>query len=467
MFTQCPSCKTTFQVTAEQLKAANGDVRCGHCLTVFSALDNLSEIEPLSKEHDEEVGNTSDKAASVAQNTNTGDANTSIDKNLEEFFGDLFEDSPDETFDEPITYANPETSTEGPTKPGNSFFYGANEATIEKILEEKSELETNTETNFETILDPDEESNLLEPPIETNTETSFETILDSDEESDLLEPPIETNTETSFETILDPDEESDLLEPPIETNFETNFETILDPDEESDLLEPPIETTDHETTDEIEAPEFSSDFGKATEQDDTEASPEDSGSENKTEPTEITNVPDVILDELQAAKEQRLKPPSTQWAVGSIILMLVFVLQAIYFSRDSLAKNPSYRPLLTSACNVLGCEINIEFDTRLIDIIGRDVRTHPTSKKALIAGTTLINNASYAQPYPLLTLTFSDITGTTLAQRRFTPREYLRTGTDVEAGMPSEIPVQVELHLVDPGKAAVNFEFRAEVDPRS
>ena len=26
MFTQCPSCQTTFQVTAEQLKAANGEI---------------------------------------------------------------------------------------------------------------------------------------------------------------------------------------------------------------------------------------------------------------------------------------------------------------------------------------------------------------------------------------------------------------------------------------------------------
>ena len=61
MFTQCPNCETTFQVTAEQLKAANGDVRCGHCLTVFNALDNLSEIEPLNEKRDEEIANTSEE----------------------------------------------------------------------------------------------------------------------------------------------------------------------------------------------------------------------------------------------------------------------------------------------------------------------------------------------------------------------------------------------------------------------
>ncbi|WP_455216877.1 DUF3426 domain-containing protein, partial [Kaarinaea lacus] len=102
-----------------------------------------------------------------------------------------------------------------------------------------------------------------------------------------------------------------------------------------------------------------------------------------------------------------------------------------------------------------------------IEIIGRDVRSHPTAQHALIAGTTLINNAKFPQPYPLLTLTFSDITGTMLAQRRFTPREYLKTGTDIRAGMTPDSPVQVELELVDPGKDAVNFEFHAETDPRA
>ena len=396
MFTQCPNCETTFQVSAKQLKAANGDVRCGECLTVFSALDHLSEsIEAGSKNHEIDhhaSERTSKDSASDAQHPTTGDASSSIDQNLEEFFGDLFEDSPDETFDEPITYAKAETSTEDKPKTDGGFFYGANEATIEKILETESELDTKTETRFE-----------------------------------------------------------------------TNVETILEPDSESDLLESPVETNN-----EFESPEFSSKFGGETGQTDTEANPEDSSTENKTETTQTTDVPSVILDELQAAKEQQLKPPSSpSWLVGSIVLMLVFVLQAVYFSRDSLARNPSYRPLLTNACDVLGCEINIKFDSRLIEIIGRDVRTHPSSKKALIAGTTLINNATYAQPYPLLTLTFSDITGTKLAQRRFTPREYLRSDTDIVAGMPSEVPIQVELHLVDPGKKAVNFEFIAKVDPRS
>ena len=46
MYTQCPKCLTYFQVTAEHLKVAQGNVRCGQCSNVFSALGNLSEVPP-------------------------------------------------------------------------------------------------------------------------------------------------------------------------------------------------------------------------------------------------------------------------------------------------------------------------------------------------------------------------------------------------------------------------------------
>ncbi|MDR2614433.1 MAG: DUF3426 domain-containing protein [Candidatus Accumulibacter sp.] len=43
MKTRCPDCQTIFRVTAEQLAVRAGKVRCGHCRTVFDALDKLLE----------------------------------------------------------------------------------------------------------------------------------------------------------------------------------------------------------------------------------------------------------------------------------------------------------------------------------------------------------------------------------------------------------------------------------------
>ena len=43
MYTQCSHCETIFQLTAETLRAAGGQVRCGRCGEVFNALARLAE----------------------------------------------------------------------------------------------------------------------------------------------------------------------------------------------------------------------------------------------------------------------------------------------------------------------------------------------------------------------------------------------------------------------------------------
>jgi predicted Zn finger-like uncharacterized protein len=43
VFTQCPKCETVFRLSAEALRAAGGQVRCGRCGDVFSALARLAE----------------------------------------------------------------------------------------------------------------------------------------------------------------------------------------------------------------------------------------------------------------------------------------------------------------------------------------------------------------------------------------------------------------------------------------
>ena len=44
MITRCPSCGTLFRVTPEQLQARQGQVRCGHCMTVFDGQQALTAL---------------------------------------------------------------------------------------------------------------------------------------------------------------------------------------------------------------------------------------------------------------------------------------------------------------------------------------------------------------------------------------------------------------------------------------
>jgi len=43
--THCPACQTQFVVTEEQLNQHDGAVRCGHCLHVFNAAEQLVKTE--------------------------------------------------------------------------------------------------------------------------------------------------------------------------------------------------------------------------------------------------------------------------------------------------------------------------------------------------------------------------------------------------------------------------------------
>lgn len=89
----------------------------------------------------------------------------------------------------------------------------------------------------------------------------------------------------------------------------------------------------------------------------------------------------------------------------------------------------------------------------------RDIRRHPRVKDALRISITFTNEAAFAQSWPNVLLTFYDMRDRALAQRSFTPGEYLPAGIDAPAGMPPRGTLQTMLEVVDPGPDAVNFTF--------
>jgi predicted Zn finger-like uncharacterized protein len=53
-FTRCPGCNTIFRVTPQQLALRAGQVRCGHCQTVFDGIASMVSLAPqLRKSRDE------------------------------------------------------------------------------------------------------------------------------------------------------------------------------------------------------------------------------------------------------------------------------------------------------------------------------------------------------------------------------------------------------------------------------
>ncbi|MEK6747701.1 MAG: zinc-ribbon and DUF3426 domain-containing protein [Pseudomonadota bacterium] len=176
------------------------------------------------------------------------------------------------------------------------------------------------------------------------------------------------------------------------------------------------------------------------------------------------------LDELAAPDLAPAGPPSPVLRYAllitlAVVLALGGVLQYFYFKRSIMAaKYPAMRPYLEMACAQVSayfpCEITAPRDLKAMRLTQRDVRSHPGGKaNALMITATFVNEAAFAQAYPILQLSFSDINGKLIAQRRFMPQEYLTSDIRVEEGMKVGVPMKILLEIIDPGEAAVNFEF--------
>jgi len=145
------------------------------------------------------------------------------------------------------------------------------------------------------------------------------------------------------------------------------------------------------------------------------------------------------------------------WAVGILAMFVLLIGQYTYVMRNDLALYPPLRPWLEKLCAYAGCQIPLLHAPDQMRVVARDVRRHPTVADGLMVSLTFANRASYRQAYPLIQLTFLDMRDQVVAQRRFTPAEYLAHDADIAAGMPAGSAVQATIEIVDPGASAVNF----------
>lgn len=146
-----------------------------------------------------------------------------------------------------------------------------------------------------------------------------------------------------------------------------------------------------------------------------------------------------------------------RWAVIAA-LMLLLVVQVALADRERFAADARTRPWLEKLCRALSCELPPWREPAAMQLMARDVRPHPSVPDALIISASFRNEARWAQPWPELNLTLSDINGQTLAQRQFQPDEYLGLGARELTIEPNQT-ASVTLEVTDPGKQAVAFEF--------
>lgn len=376
LVTRCPHCSTSFHVNEQQLRAARGAVRCGSCLQVFRADENIVFTE-------------SDPAASKDLDALLEDDDFLIHDDI-----DLDGDS------EPPP----------PTAPTENL----QAAAAEPVVEDEPLI-------GDAFGDSEWQDTVGTAPAPTAVD-------EEDDDSGVLIPDSEDNPWAN-----------ESPEPP--QRRESSLATRWDEEPEPAASE--------------------EELSKQLHQIDTHVSAARSGGGAATDPSReelISAIEPAPLEMAWRPKRER-RVPGWLWTILALLLTLGLAGQFAYYQFDSLSKREPWRSLYAQVCPALGCTLPPLVDIRAIRTSNLVVRSHPEIAGALVVDAVLLNTAPFAQPFPKLQLSFSDLKNQPVASRRFTPREYLQGELAGRKQMPSGSPVHIAIEIVDPGKAAVNYEL--------
>ena len=145
-------------------------------------------------------------------------------------------------------------------------------------------------------------------------------------------------------------------------------------------------------------------------------------------------------------------------AAGISALGVALAAQLVHQNREALGANELVGAPVRALYARLGRPIEPRWDLGAYDVKQWGAATD-TAPGALRLRASVVNRANRAQPYPLLRVTLEDRFGAKVAQREFTPVEYLPGHTAPGQLLAPGARADADLSLADPGSQAVGFEL--------
>ncbi len=449
MVTRCPGCSTSFRITPAQLQTAKGAVRCGSCLQIFKALDHL--LTPTAETKATDTKATETKAAETkATECKVAETQAEAPKKdgrleFDQAAIDRETDSGDPDDDllisddmELIDDDTPDAEHTG-SELGDNFIELHAWKPEPNSLFERSAREP----------DPDEEES-------TSTDESWAVSLLAELEQEQQSENGDQAQQTKADKTQKPGEEQHDYS----LRATGSFSPASDADIEATLGQPLADGTEP-TLGDIGA--FHSRETGAEPKPSAETLFNDQQNAPEEQREYLANIEPAPV-EMDWAKPSRRWHRQLLWGTLSLIAALVLFAQFAWFKIEYYGRIEPYRSWYITLCPTLGCQVPPIQDRRLIKAYNLVVRSHPRAEKALMVDAILLNTAGFRQPFPELELTFSNLQGQAIAQRRFAPDEYLRGELAGRRLMPIDQPIHLSLELVDPGPDAVNYSATIPVD---
>lgn len=147
------------------------------------------------------------------------------------------------------------------------------------------------------------------------------------------------------------------------------------------------------------------------------------------------------------------------WSLSILLLTVSLFVEYAWFNRNELIAKPQLKPWVTKICNFADCNAMDLRYPKEIEMVSRNIYSHPNLNNALMISLTMVNHATFAQPFPNVKVDFSDVRGTVVASRTFLPEEYLQLKRKSLRLLPPEASTDISMEIRDPGPRAMTYEF--------
>jgi len=145
-------------------------------------------------------------------------------------------------------------------------------------------------------------------------------------------------------------------------------------------------------------------------------------------------------------REQSGKALRAAMAIGSVLLLLLLLLQVMTTFRNPLAAQfPQWKPTLVALCKLSGCQVDLPAQIEALSIEQGELQT---LKEHTFSYVSLLRNQSRSvQAWPSIELILNDANDKPLLRRVIAPRDYLPASIDVSQGFAARSEQTIKLYF--------------------
>jgi predicted Zn finger-like uncharacterized protein len=440
LYTQCSHCDTVFQLTADTLRAAGGQVRCGRCGEVFNALARLAEDAsafPTPGESALEMEARADEILHSPMPTQPAAPEAASDD--EEFAGtdvefarlQLIEKFKAPAHETPAPLRRAIAPTAAPPAPGSAPAPGAAPPSGAASPSGVAPAPNTPAASTEPARAPAPQAKPTRPAGAAAGGRS--------PTKDAVRPRAPVTSAP-----IDPQSADDGA-----------LEFTLPPGELDRIFVDPTTARAHPT------PGLGADIETA----EPNARAVDESREPAAEHAGLNVAEHVRRDVLAGLRQRQLNEPGEAaqpaarraWVGAGAVLALMLLGQILHENRTWLAAHGPLRGSLQGLYAALGVKVQPPLNLSAYQLRQWGVTGDPNAAGTLRLRASILNASAQLQPYPLLRVTLANRFGTRIGTRDFDPAEYLGH-TNVRLMTPGE-RADATLDIQDPGKDAEGFEI--------